>query len=160
MDTRRNATLCESDKGRDYGMIARPGSALRRNGSGAMLAVLLGLGLLAAGPVRAADTLNDSLVNGKFDLQLRYRFEYVDQANISKKAHANTVRAYLGYGTDPWHGLSVYGAIQGVKSLGYDAYNSTLNGHTKDDRRRSALSAIREPLGHDRKGRTAAHHLR
>jgi hypothetical protein len=93
-------------------------------------AATLGLCLVAA-PSRAADTLADAIVGGKFDLDLRYRFEYVDQDSFAKKAHASTLRAYFGYGTDSWHGLSMYGAVQGVKSIGFEGYNSTINGHTK-----------------------------
>ena len=132
MDEHGGAAVRDSDSNGNIGITARPSAPYHRATTGKRLAMLLGLGLLAAaGPARAADTLNESLVSGKVDLQLRYRFEYVDQASFAKKAHASTLRAYLGYGTDPWHGLSLYGAIQGVKSIGYEGYNSTLNGHTK-----------------------------
>ena len=84
-------------------------------------------------PARAADTLTDALVGGKFDFSMRYRFEYVDQENPAfahKEARANTLRTYLGYGTDSWNGFSLYAAGQFVRAIGYEAFNSTTNGRT------------------------------
>lgn len=95
-------------------------------------AAALGL-CLAAVPATsfAADTLNDAIIGGKFDLTLRYRYEYVDQDGFTKKARASTLRTYLGYGTDSWRGFSAYLAVQGVKDIGADLYNSTSNGKTQ-----------------------------
>lgn len=87
--------------------------------------------LAGAMPVRAADTPNDALIGGKFDLALRYRYEKVDQDGFAKSARASTLRTYLGYGTDSWRGFSAYVAMQGVKSIGNDLYNSTVNARTQ-----------------------------
>jgi len=94
-----------------------------------VFAALLG-GLLHAAQAQAGDTLNDAIVNGKFDINLRYRFEYVDQGGFTKDARASTLRAAVGYGTDGWHGLSAYLGVQGVLAVGNDLYNSTVNGRT------------------------------
>ena len=96
---------------------------------GALVAALSGVLLWAPG-AQASDTLNDSIVNGKFDVNLRYRFEYVDQDGFTKDARASTMRAAVGYGTDSWHGLSAYLGVQGVFSIGNELYNSTVNGRT------------------------------
>lgn len=77
-----------------------------------------------------SDTPGDAVVNGKADLLLRYRFEYVDQDGFSKDAKASTLRTALGYGTDSWQGLSAYVGVQGVLSVGPQDYNSTVNGNT------------------------------
>jgi hypothetical protein len=48
---------------------------------------------LAGGAARAADTLEDFIVTGIPIVDLRLRFEDVDQANKPKDAVATTIRA-------------------------------------------------------------------
>lgn len=88
---------------------------------------------LVAAPAAAlaADTLGDAIIGGKFDLNLRYRYEKVDQDGFPLSARASTLRTYVGYGTDSWHGFSAYAAMQGVLAIGNDLYNSTVNGKTR-----------------------------
>jgi hypothetical protein len=120
--------------GNDGGLrvAARHRLAQRRARRGQSSAAFFSLWLLvAAGPAHAADTLNDAIVGGKFDLSLRYRFEYVDQDGFARKARASTMRSYVGYGTDAWRGFSANLALQGVFAIGNEQYNSTVNGKTK-----------------------------
>ncbi len=93
-------------------------------------AAALSLCVAAVPAAQAGDTLNDAIVGGKVDLNLRYRFEYVEQGGFAQDARASTLRAALGYGTDGWHGLSAYLGVQGVLAIGNDLYNSTVNGRT------------------------------
>ena len=100
-----------------------------RNLRVAIVAAILGLGV-AAPAAAESDTAEDAVVNGKFDVNLRYRFEYVDQDGFTKDAKASTLRTQIGFGTDSWNGLSLYAGGQGVLSLGPEDYNSTVNGNT------------------------------
>lgn len=97
-------------------------------GAGVAAAVLA---ICMAAPAAAeSDTPGEAVTNGKIDLILRYRFEYVEQGGFMKDAKASTLRAALGYGTDSWQGLSAYAGVQGVLSVGPQDYNSLVNGNT------------------------------
>jgi len=56
------------------------------------------------------DALHEALAGGRFWVNLRYRFENVDQDDstgvITKDAHASTLRTRLGYETADFNGLS------------------------------------------------------
>jgi hypothetical protein len=91
--------------------------------------------LCAAGAAQAADGTADSFTDmftkGTANIDLRYRYENVDQNDIRKTASANTLRSRLTLGTAAWHGVS--GLIEGdhVADFGSDNYNSTENGNTQ-----------------------------
>lgn len=53
----------------------------------------------------------EAIAKGKFSLNSRLRYEYVDQSTISKEANAFTVRTRFGYTTAPFHGFQ--GMIEG-----------------------------------------------
>jgi len=79
--------------------------------------------LLAVAPAFAADE------GGKPLLELRYRYEHVDQDGFARDADANTARLRLGYRTARWHGWSALGEADGVAHLGSERFNDTRNGH-------------------------------
>jgi Alginate export len=82
---------------------------------------LLLLCVLSAAPASAwaEDSLWRSLVGGKPDLFLRYRFEYADDAKPNlKQAYASTLRSALGYRTGSFHDTSLYLQIQDVRIVG------------------------------------------
>jgi hypothetical protein len=91
--------------------------------------------LCAAGAVQAADGSADSFTEmftkGTANIDLRYRYENVDQDDMHRTASANTLRSRLTLGTAAWHGVS--GLIEGdnVSDFGSDNYNSTENGNTQ-----------------------------
>lgn len=69
----------------------------------------------------ADDSLWQSLVGGKPDLFLRYRFEYADDARPGlKQAYASTLRSAVGYRTGTFHDASLYVQIQDVRVVGND----------------------------------------
>ena len=86
------------------------------------------LGLVPA-IANAADSFWQSLIGGKPDLFLRYRFEYADDATPGlKEAYASTLRTAAGYRTDTFHEVSAYFQIQDVRVVGDDAwYNDGSN---------------------------------
>ncbi|MGA0393527.1 MAG: hypothetical protein ACO3MW_05635, partial [Rhodospirillales bacterium] len=47
---------------------------------------------------------------GKFNVNLRYRYEFVDQDGLNRNAHANTLRARIGYTTGTFYGFSANAA--------------------------------------------------
>jgi hypothetical protein len=61
-------------------------------------------------------------------LDLRYRYEHVEQDGLARDADAHTLRARVGYLTPQWHGWSALGEIDGVAHLGSDRFNDTRNG--------------------------------
>ena len=71
----------------------------------------------------AAESIWQSIIGGKVDLNLRFRFEYGDQEGL-RSSQAWTVRERIGYGTKPWNGLSFYGSVQDTRSVNDDLYNA------------------------------------
>lgn len=78
----------------------------------------------------SADTLSDMLQGGKLNLQLRPRFESVQQDGKPNNADAFTMRTLLGYSLKPAAGFG--GTLQfiNVSNLGSAHYNNTRNGLT------------------------------
>lgn len=67
---------------------------------------------------------------GSAYLNLRYRYEFVDQSGFDKDGKASTLRTRLGYETGR---LGIFGAkieIEDVQQIGEDLYNSTSNDRT------------------------------
>ena len=85
---------------------------------------VLPLLLAAATPALAADD------GGKPLLELRYRYEHVEQDGFARNADAHTARLRLGYRTARWHGWSALGEVDGVAHLGGERFNDTRNGRS------------------------------
>lgn len=74
---------------------------------------------------KQAANLGEALKQGKFSLNLRYRYENVaDDLVPDKDAHASTLRTAFGYRTLPWHGASAFIEAENVTVLGNDLYNN------------------------------------
>jgi hypothetical protein len=69
------------------------------------------------------DSLQDSLVGGKVELNLRLRAEFVEQDGLDT-ARALTERLRLGYGTKPFHGFSVYADLEDIRTTDDDRFNA------------------------------------
>lgn len=80
--------------------------------------------------VMAAETLADALTGGKTSLQMRYRYEWVEQEGISRSASASTMRTQLGYMSGDYHGIGAFLQFEDVRVIGDEHYNSTVNGLT------------------------------
>lgn len=92
--------------------------------------VLLG-GLALSAACGAASAQETSPPAGKPILEIRPRFEHVDQANFAPDGEALTVRMRIGYETGAWNGLKGLVELEGVKDLLDEDYNSTVNGRTR-----------------------------
>ena len=77
-----------------------------RNTLGLLSAATL---LISSATVAVADgstTLGEALTSGKAGVNVRARYEHVDQENIAEKADALTARLRLHYKTGSWSGLT------------------------------------------------------
>jgi hypothetical protein len=78
--------------------------------------------------------LTDAIAQGKVSLDVRYRYERVDQdrpATITDAAHAHTVRTRLGWRTGLYDGFYAYGEVEDITALGSEDYNDAANGKTR-----------------------------
>ncbi|MBK8475974.1 MAG: hypothetical protein IPL39_06575 [Opitutaceae bacterium] len=84
----------------------------------------IALGLLAAGITFAAEpaTLEEALLGGKVSLNLRARYEGVDQTGL-KDADAFTLRTRLGYTTAAYQGFKASLEFENIASPDGDAYS-------------------------------------
>ncbi|MEZ4752851.1 MAG: hypothetical protein R3A13_00865 [Bdellovibrionota bacterium] len=62
-------------------------------------------GVFAEGQA-VADNFSEMFTEGKAYLNFRYRYEYVDQADITKSANASTLRTRLGFETAKYEDFS------------------------------------------------------
>jgi len=76
-----------------------------------------------------AQTLGDAILNGKPVIDVRGRYEAVNDTSKSADAGIFTVRARLGYETGSWNGLSLQTDVDQIWAIGAP-YNSTRNGKT------------------------------
>ncbi|HEY9218803.1 MAG TPA: alginate export family protein [Phenylobacterium sp.] len=99
-------------------------AAIRRSAwlAGAALCIL-------TGTAQAQETsLVDAIAAGKPILEIRPRYETVDQANFAREAEQLSVRTRLGWETGTWHDLKALIEFENVSDLAGEDYNSTLNG--------------------------------
>ncbi|WP_439859249.1 alginate export family protein [Pseudomonas sp. MBLB4136] len=78
----------------------------------------------------AAEENSNLFTQGKPILDLRYRYEHVDQDNALANANAQTLRTRVGYQSGKWYGLSGLVEVDNVSRLGDARYNSTRNGQS------------------------------
>jgi hypothetical protein len=69
-------------------------------------------------------SLAEALASGKPHVDLRLRYELVDDADFEKDAHALTLRTAFGYRTAPYKGLSLFLEAQNVRHLGEERFNN------------------------------------
>ncbi len=94
---------------------------IRKTGAVAA-AVLLALTctLSATAEEGSATTLGEALTKGKPLVNLRYRYESVDDDGFADDGQASTLRVGLGYSTKAYKGFSVTAEIQSVLDLGLE----------------------------------------
>ena len=109
---------------------------------------ILPLLLSAAGAAHAdaedgtTDSLMGMFTDGKASVDLRYRYENVDQDSKTRSAITNTLRSRLTLASASWHGVSGLAEVDNVTDFGSDDYNSTENGNTR-------YPVIADPTGTD-----------
>ena len=93
----------------------------------AAAAALSVVSVFASG-VQAQTSLKGAIDAGMPIIDVRLRFEAVEQANRPKTAEATTIRARLGYQTGVFYGVSGLAEFDIVQHLGGEAFNDTING--------------------------------
>ncbi|SDT98341.1 alginate export family protein [Halopseudomonas salegens] len=80
---------------------------------------------MSALPVQAeSGSLMEAIQAGKAGLDLRYRFEHVEQDNQNRNANASTLRTRLNYATDSYQHLSAFIEFDDIRVLGSTRYNN------------------------------------
>src|SRR5438105_836619 len=104
-------------------MVARS-----RQFAGAALFLLGIASVLPISPASAQMTLKGALDAGLPIIDLRLRYETVDQANKPRDAAAVTIRARLGYQTGQFFGFSALADFDFVQHLGPKHYFDSIGG--------------------------------
>jgi hypothetical protein len=86
------------------------------------------LGALASGPAQAQTALIDAVKAGSPLIDLRLRYENVDQADKPRNATATTFRARLGYQTGQYFGFAALAEFDFVQHLGPRHYFDSIGG--------------------------------
>lgn len=100
---------------------------------GLTCALMAGLALQAASPANAQEQpagIADAIAKGAPIVELRPRYEQVEQAGRPNDAEAATLRTRLGWQTGKWNGLQALVEIEDVRKLGPETYDTNLNGKT------------------------------
>ena len=79
---------------------------MKRNTLGLLSAAMLLISSATAAVADESTTLGEALTSGKAGVNVRARYEHVDQDNIAEKADAVTARLRLNYKTATWNGLT------------------------------------------------------
>lgn len=87
--------------------------------------------IFALPAAQAQDSLVDAIKNGRPLLDIRYRFEYVDQDGKPENARAHTVRTKLGYETASFYDFGALLEIENSTTLGGESFNNTVNRKTR-----------------------------
>jgi len=87
----------------------------------------------AAGPPPAPPTISEAIAAGKLILEVRGRYEMVDQtrtAALTRKGEAYTVRTRLGWETADWNGFKALIEMEDVRLFGPEHYAVNVPGAT------------------------------
>jgi len=102
---------------------------------GKLMAVAMAVVMVAWAPSSIADNFGDDLAsmftNGEFNVNLRYRYEFVDVDNGKKNANASTLRTRLVFKTAKWNDFDVTINIDDLRPLVGSNFNDTRNGKTQ-----------------------------
>ena len=89
------------------------------------------LALPAAAQQSFTEDVASMVTDGKLGLNLRYRYEFVDQDGYDKNANASTLRTRLSFQSAALNGFSFLTEFDNVSYVGNDDFNSTTNGKTR-----------------------------
>ena len=104
---------------------------LRRSPVLLLALILLGPPLGTSSAALAAEDISKLFLDGTPILDMRYRFENVDQDGIAADADAHTLRTRLGFETGKVKRLGLGFDVEWTQPLGSDKFNSTTNGKTQ-----------------------------
>ncbi len=112
------------------------------------LALVTGLALTIATHALAADdpSLAEVIAGGEPGVELRYRYEFVDQAGFDENANASTLRLRLNYETENWRGFSAFVEFDHLMEVLLDDFNSGAGTSSTD---RNRYPVVADPNGSD-----------
>jgi hypothetical protein len=84
-----------------------------------------------AAPPPPASGFVDMVTEGVLSLDMRYRYEYVDEDGFDDEANASTLRSKVAFQSARYKGFSFLGELSNVSYIGADDFNSTENGKTQ-----------------------------
>ena len=116
--------------------------------SAAMLAAIIVFSLPAPAAAEP-DTHGDiasAITSGDASIDLRYRYEFVDQDSFTEDANASTLRLRLNYKTGMWRGWSGFVEFDQVMEVLVDDFNS---GAGTSGPNRSQYPVVADPNGSD-----------
>jgi hypothetical protein len=73
---------------------------------------------------KSRQNFSEAVTQGTPRLNVRYRYEWVDQDSFSKDAHASTIRTRLGYLTGEYLGFQTFIEMEDTHTLFRDDYNT------------------------------------
>lgn len=110
----------------------------------------LALGACALPLASAAQDENNSLAgaltNGQASLDIRYRYEFVDDSDFSENANASTARLRLNYTTDSWQNWSGLLEFDYIGEILVNDFNSGAGTSSPD---RDQYPVVADPKGAD-----------
>ena len=90
--------------------------------------LLIGLSQVSMANAETADAdaenLGAAITEGKASIDIRYRFENVEQNQLSKSANGSTIRTRLGYKTKKYNGFSLFLELDDVRKIGTADYTT------------------------------------
>ena len=95
-------------------------------------ALLLAALMVSATPAFATTSSDDPEIlfkDGKFFGEVRYRYEHVEQGDLSNEANAHTVRTNLGFKTGIYKDFQAAVEFQVIQNVGEENFNDTVNGN-------------------------------
>ena len=110
-----------------------------------LLSLALLLSSFSSAPVLAEDTISEAITGGEAKLNLRYRYEFVDQDGFTEDANASTIRARLNYTTGDFSGWLAFLEFDALGEVLFDDFNSGAG--TSPDR--TQFPVVADPEGTD-----------
>jgi hypothetical protein len=95
-------------------------------GRAGILAVAIGAA--GAAGAQTTDSLTEAISKGTPILELRVRYEDVQQSGRANDGEATTLRTRVGWQTGKWHDLQALVEFEDVRDLGAEHYDSGING--------------------------------
>ncbi|MGS2723717.1 porin [Porticoccus sp. GXU_MW_L64] len=100
------------------------------------------LSALPAANAEQANSVAELFTQGEFDLNFRYRYEYVDQQGIENTAKASTLKSRLSYKSATYNNFRLVGEVDNVSAIGAEQYRTPTNGNTQ-------FPIVADPTGTD-----------
>lgn len=91
-------------------------------------------------------TLDQALLAGQLHINLRYRYEYVNEDDFNQDAHASTLRLRLNYATGKWYDWSGFAEFDYVGQVFLHSFNSGGGTSSAD---RNQYPVVADPKGAD-----------